>query len=67
MTAALIVLGCIIGVLLALVVLRVEVALDRMEKKRVDYRLFTSPDEVVELFKKDPVKQYFSARPRGQA
>jgi hypothetical protein len=67
MTAALMVLGYAIGVLLILVIIRLEVTLDRKATKRVDYRLFISPDEVVELFKRNPVKQYFSARSRGQA
>lgn len=67
MAATLIVVGYVIGVLLIVVIIRLEVTLDRKENKRVDYRLFISPEEVVELLKKNPVSQYFSARPRGQA
>ena len=63
MTAALIALGYVIGVLLILVIIRLEVSLDRKEKKRVDYRLFISPDEIVELFPKESSQAVLRAAP----
>ena len=67
MTLALVVLGYMIGVLLVVTIFRVEVKLDQMEKRRVSYDLYLTPNEVVDLLKRDPMEQYFSARPRGQA
>ena len=67
MTFALVVLGYVIGVLLVVTIFRLEIRLDDMEKKRVSYDLYLTPGEVVDLFRRDPMKQYFSARRRGQA
>jgi len=66
MTLALVVFGYVIGVLLVVTIIKLEIRLDHMEKRRVSYELYLTPDEVVDLLKRDPVKQYFSAGPRGQ-
>lgn len=67
MTIALILLGYVVAVLLVVVIIRLQLTLDKLEKKRVSYELFVSPEEIVDLVKRDPVKMYFEARPRAQA
>lgn len=67
MTIALILLGYVVAVLLVVVIIRLQLTLDKLEKKRVSYELLVAPEEVVDLVKRDPVKLYFEARPRAQA
>lgn len=51
--------------LLCAVIIRIKMRLEKMVNKRITYELLISPDELIELLKRDPVEKYFSPHKRA--